>query len=172
MSETVKSFIGRVAVVEQEGSSVRVLLNDGETMYAARDILAACGCAYPTKWCQREAQSGSDIKLVKLPFPVNGKTGGASRRSVPMYFVTERCGRMILDVFGCGKEVRAWIEGKVFACKLGQPEQGTRSVPTGKTEQASEMKAERQSNDALNRRIDAILFELLELKKYIAVAGL
>ena len=118
MSETVKSFIGRVAVVEQEGSAVRVLLNEGETMYAARDLLAACGCAYPTKWCQREAKSESDVKLVKLPFPVNGKTGGASRRSVPMYFVTERCGRMILDIFGCSKETRAWIEGKVFACKL------------------------------------------------------
>lgn len=116
MSETVKSFIGRVAVVEQEGSAVRVLLNEGETMYAARDLLAACGCAYPTKWCQREAKSESDVKLVKLPFPVNGKTGGASRRSVPMYFVTERCGRMILDIFGCSKETRAWIEGKVFAC--------------------------------------------------------
>ena len=73
MSETVKSFIGRVAVVEQEGSAVRVLLNEGETMYAARDLLAACGCAYPTKWCQREAKSESDVKLVKLPFPVNGR---------------------------------------------------------------------------------------------------
>ena len=125
MSETVKSFIGRVAVVEQEGSAVRVLLNEGETMYAARDLLAACGCAYPTKWCQREAKSESDVKLVKLPFPVNGKTGGASRRSVPMYFVTERCGRMILDIFGCSKETRAWIEGKVFACKLGKPDEQT-----------------------------------------------
>lgn len=113
MSETVKSFIGRVAVVEQEGNTVRVLLNEGETMYAARDLLAACGCAYPTKWCQREVKSDSDVELVKLPFPVNGKTGGASRRSVPMYFVTERCGRMILDIFGCSKETRAWIEGKV-----------------------------------------------------------
>lgn len=83
MSETVKSFIGRVAVVEQEGNTVRVLLNEGETMYAARDLLAACGCAYPTKWCQREVKSDSDVELVKLPFPVNGKTGGASRRSVP-----------------------------------------------------------------------------------------
>lgn len=73
MSETVKSFIGRVAVVEQEGSAVRVLLNEGETMYAARDLLAACGCAYPTKWCQREAKSESDVKLVKLPFRSTGR---------------------------------------------------------------------------------------------------
>ena len=42
MSETVKSFIGRVAVVEQEGSAVRFLLNGGETIYEARDLLSDC----------------------------------------------------------------------------------------------------------------------------------
>ena len=56
MSETVKSFIGRVAVVEQEGSAVRVLLNEGETMYAARDLLAACGCAYQDAWMKRSGR--------------------------------------------------------------------------------------------------------------------
>ena len=35
-----KNFVGRVAVIEQEGLVIRVLLNEGETMYAARDILA------------------------------------------------------------------------------------------------------------------------------------
>lgn len=172
MSETVKSFIGRVAVVEQEGNTVRVLLNKGETMYAARDLLAACGCAYPTKWCQREVKSDSDVELVKLPFPVNGKTGGASRRSVPMYFVTERCGRMILDIFGCSKETRAWIEGKVFACKLGKPgEQPTPPVPTPAAAVPEKpTPAPKAGSDAINRRIDAILLELLELKKYIVTA--
>lgn len=173
MSETVKSFIGRVAVVEQEGSAVRVLLNEGETMYAARDLLAACGCAYPTKWCQREAKSESDVKLVKLPFPVNGKTGGASRRSVPMYFVTERCGRMILDIFGCRKETRAWIEGKVFACKLGKPDEQTPTELPAPTQVAVPEKPTpppKAGSDAINRRIDAILLELLELKKYIVTA--
>lgn len=173
MSETVKSFIGRVAVVEQEGNSVRVLLNEGETLYAARDILAACGCAYPHKWCQREAQSDSEVELLKLPFPVNGKTGGASRRSVPMYFVSEKCGRMILDIFGCQKETRAWFDNKVFACKLGvadkQPEQAERGT---KPELIPERPPAMKENDALNRRIDAILFELIELKKYIVAAGM
>ena len=162
MSETVKSFIGRVAVVEQEGSAVRVLLNEGETMYAARDLLAACGCAYPTKWCQREAKSESDVK-----------TGGASRRSVPMYFVTERCGRMILDIFGCSKETRAWIEGKVFACKLGKPDEQTPTELPAPTQVAVPEKPTpppKAGSDAINRRIDAILLELLELKKYIVTA--
>ena len=170
MSENVKSFIGRVAVVEQEGNAVRILLNEGETMYAARDLLAACGCTYPTKWCQREAKIDSDVKLVKLPFPVNGKTGGASRRSVPMYFVTERCGRMILDIFGCSKETRAWIEGKVFACKLGKPiEQMPMEPPAPMQVFAPEKPASapKAGSEAINRRIDAILLELLELKKYI-----
>lgn len=173
MSETVKSFIGRVAVVEQEGSAVRVLLNEGETMYAARDLLAACGCAYPTKWCQREAKSESDVKLVKLPFPVNGKTGGASRRSVPMYFVT---GTLRADDFGHlrvqqGNE--GMVEGKVFACKLGKPGEQTPTELPAPTPGSCPREADaspKAGSDAINRRIDAILLELLELKKYIVTA--
>ena len=169
MSETVKSFIGRVAVVEQEGSAVRVLLNEGETMYAARDLLAACGCAYPTKWCQREAKSESDVKLVVVKNTLLGK----ALRSVPMYFVTERCGRMILDIFGCSKETRAWIEGKVFACKLGKPDEQTPTELPAPTQVAVPEKPTpppKAGSDAINRRIDAILLELLELKKYIVTA--
>ena len=115
----------------------------------------------------------SDVKLVKLPFPVNGKTGGASRRSVPMYFVTERCGRMILDIFGCSKETRAWIEGKVFACKLGKPDEQTPTelpAPTQVVVPEKPTPPPKAGSDAINRRIDAILLELLELKKYIVTA--
>ena len=89
-----------------------------------------------------------------------------------MYFVTERCGRMILDIFGCSKETRAWIEGKVFACKLGKPdEQPTPPVPTPAAAVPEKpTPAPKAGSDAINRRIDAILLELLELKKYIVTA--
>ncbi len=172
MSGNVKSFIGRVAVVEQEGNAVRVLLNEGETMYAARDLLNACGCAYPTKWCQRIVKSESDVELVKLPFPGKGKSVGVSKRYVPMYFVTERCGRMILDMLECSKETRAWIEDKVFTCKLGKSEQPKPPEQTAAQEAVPEKPAPtiKVGGDTINRRIDTILLELLELKKYIVTA--
>ncbi len=160
-----KNFVGRVAVIEQEGLVIRVLLNEGETMYAARDILAACGVKYPTKWCQREAQANSPVKLIKLDYPVNGKTGGTSRRSVPMYFVSEKCGRMILDMVGCDKGVRSWLESEVFSYKLKPAED---HEPVIVTEPAKKVEPAMDVDEFLSRRIDNLLFELLEIKKYIA----
>lgn len=158
-----KNFVGRVAVIEQEGLVIRALLNEGETMYAARDILAACGMKYPTKWCQREVQANSPVKLIKLDYPVNGKTGGTSRRSVPMYFVSEKCGRMILDMVGCDKGVRSWLEDKVFSYKLEPEEENQAQIANDPPKHES-----RKSRDEfLSQRIDSLLFELLELKKYI-----
>lgn len=158
-----KNFVGRVAVIEQEGLVVRVLLNDGETMYAARDILAACGMKYPTKWCQREAQANSPVRLIKLDYPVNGKTGGTSRRSVPMYFVSEKCGRMILDMVGCDKGIRSWLEEKVLSYKLEPKKEAQEPMPTNQPR----TEAARSRDEFLSQRIDSLLFELLELKKYI-----
>lgn len=159
-----KNFVGRVAVIEQEGLVIRVLLNEGETMYAARDILAACGVKYPTKWCQREVQANSPVKLVKLDYPVNGKTGGTSRRSVPMYFVSEKCGRMIVDMVGCDKGVRSWLDSEVFPYKL----EASESTDAPVADDPPKKETERKDAEFLSRRIDNLLFELLEIKKYIA----
>ncbi len=158
-------FIGRVAVVEQEGKSVRVLLNEGETLYSARDILAACGLKYPTKWCQREAQAQSCVKLVKLMYPVNGRGGGASRQSCPMYFTSAECGRMMVEMVGCDKGVREWLEREVFAFKIGpkEPPAPPQAEPAPMTPAPIP-----DRNEYLEKMIDNLLFGLVELKKYIA----
>ena len=50
MTGTAKVEIaGKAAVVEQEGKSVRVLLHEGETLYAARDILKGFVVPRPRK---------------------------------------------------------------------------------------------------------------------------
>ncbi len=160
-------FIGRVAVVEQEGKSVRMLLHEGETLYSARDILSACGLRYPTKWCQREAQAQSCVKLVKLMYPVNGRGGGASRQSCPMYFTSAECGRMMVEMVGCDKSVRDWLEKEVFSFKIGQKQ--TPQPPKVDQEPAPAPKADIPArDDYLEKMIDNMLFALLELKKYIA----
>ena len=63
-----KEFIGKVAVIKQEGKVVRVLLHEGETLYSARDILSACGVKYPSKWCQRESKVPGRVELIKLSY--------------------------------------------------------------------------------------------------------
>lgn len=160
-------FIGRVAVVEQEGRSVRVLLHEGETLYSARDILSACGMKYPTKWCQREAQAQSCVKLVKLMYPVNGRGGGASRQSCPMYFTSAECGRMMIEMVGCDKGIRAWLEKEVFSFQIGQKQTPVQTQTEPKPEPIPPA-AIPARDDYLEKMIDDMLFALLELKKYIA----
>lgn len=159
-------FVGRVAVVEQAGRTVRVLLNEGETLYSVRDILIACGVKYPTKWCQRKRDAQSSVKLLKLLYPVNGKIGGASRQSCPMYFTNEPCGRMILDMVGCDKGVREWMEKEVFTFKIGRKE--LPRPPAEEKVAQPELPPMRTENNYLEKKIDEMLFSLLDLKKYIA----
>lgn len=162
-------FIGRVAVVEQAGISVRVLLHEGETLYSARDILTACGMKYPTKWCQREAQSQSRVKLTKLMYPVNGKSGGASRQSCPMYFTSEECGRMMTEMVGCDKSVREWLEKEVFSFKIIPKVQ---TSPPERIETETARKAPESAapagDDRLEKMIDNLIFALLDMKKHVS----
>ncbi len=165
------ALMGKAAVIEQEGKSIRVLLHEGMTMYAVRDILAACGCKYPEKWCQREAKADSNVLLMKLTYPASGKSGGMSRRSYEMYFTNEECGRMILNIAGCDKGVREWMEREVFSCKLGGPEQKPQTKSNTSPKPATTPEAAhpgRTTDDHLNRLIDTMLFDLMELKKYIS----
>ena len=157
---------GKAAVVEQEGKSVRVLLHEGETLYAARDILKACGTKYPEKWCAREFRDQTRVRMMKLVYPARGKTGGMNRRTYEMYFTDEAGGLAILSMVGCDKGVQDWLKKDVFPYKLGAHREEDRPpacepsiCPSDKTNNRLEY---------VNRQIDSMLFALLELKKYIA----
>lgn len=162
---------GKAAVVEQEGKSVRILLHEGETMYAARDILKACGTKYPEKWCAREFKDQTRVRMLKLMYPARGKTGGMSRRTYEMYFTDEAGGLAILEIIGCDKEIRDWLENEVFPYKLDRPKtQKLQSICEPPVHPAIPAPPARMGDrlEYVNNQIDAMLLALLELKKYIA----
>ena len=47
-----------------------------------------------------------------------------------MYFVSEKCGRMILDMVGCDKGIRSWLEEKVLSYKLEPKKEAQEPMPT------------------------------------------
>lgn len=169
MTGTAKVEIaGKAAVVEQEGKSVRVLLHEGETLYAARDILKACGTKYPEKWCAREFRDQTRVRMLKLMYPARGKTGGMNRRTYEMYFTDEAGGLAILETIGCDNGVRDWLRNEVLPYKLNRP---GAPKPQPICEPPIQPTAQAGIGDRLeyvNNQIDAMLFALLELKKYIA----
>ena len=65
----------KTAVISSPSHSVRVMIQDGETMFAARDVLAACGIKHPDKWIRRNEDR---FKVEKLRYPL--ETGCGMRR--------------------------------------------------------------------------------------------
>lgn len=146
----------KTTVISSPSHSVRVMIRDGETMFAARDILAACGVTYPDKWIQR---NGERHEVEKLEYPL--KTGRGMRR-IKMFFVSRECGRLIVESTACPAETKRWLQTEVFTYGVEKAAQDGNQKPVKKATVGM---------DAIGRMVDNALIELLEIKKYIAGAG-
>lgn len=150
------------AVIKSTSYSVRVLLKGTETMFAASDILNACGIKYPTHWISKNRAAYPDkIKDEKLPFPMMTECG---RREIMMVFVRPEVAKNMIVMTSCKGDTKKWLLGEVLSYRI-VPEKADETAaatePPAKTQ-------EKPYIETLNRRIDAILFELLELKKLAA----
>ena len=146
----------KTAVISRPSHSVRIMLQGGKVMFAARDVLAACGIKYPDKWIRRNEDR---FEVEKLEYPL--ETGCGMRR-IRMLFVSRVCGQKIVASTACPSETRRWLQNDVFTYGIGKPahddEQKTvEKAPTGM--------------DAIANLVDNALIELLEIKKFIAEIG-
>lgn len=146
----------KTAVISSPSHSVRVMIQDGETMFAARDVLAACGIKHPDKWIRRNEDR---FEVEKLRYPL--ETGCGMRR-IMMLFVGRECGRMIVASTACPAETKRWLLTEVFTYGAGKAAQDGDQKP---------VKRATVGMDAIGRMVDNAMIELLEIKKYIAEAG-
>lgn len=146
----------KTAVISSPSHSVRVMIQDGEMMFAARDVLAACGIKYPDKWIRRN-EDRFEVKKLKYPLET-----GCGMRRIMMLFVGRECGKMIVASTACSAETKRWLQTEVFTYGAGKPSQDGDQKPAKKTAIGME---------AIGRMVDNALIELLEIKKYIAGAG-
>lgn len=150
------------AVIKSTSYSVRVLLKGTETMFAASDILNACGIKYPLRWMSRNRTVyPGKIQDEKLPFPMMTEYG---RREIMMVFVRPEVAKDMIVMTSCMGDTKKWLLDEVLSYRIA-PEKADGTAA------ATEPPTKPQENpyiETLNRRIDAILFELLELKKLAA----
>jgi len=146
----------KTTVISSPSHSVRVMIQDGEAMFAARDVLSACGIKYPDKWIRRNE---GRFEVKKLGYPL--ETGSGMRR-VKMLFVSGDCGKRIVANTACPKETRRWLQTEVLTYEAkvavqddvpAKPKEGARSI------------------EAIGKMVDSALIGLLEIKKYIAEIG-
>lgn len=156
------AYDDKAAVIQSTTHSVRVLLNGSETMFAASDILSACGIKYPLRWMSRNRAVNPDkFKEIKLPFPMMTEYG---RREILMVFVRPEVAKDMVVMTACNGDIKKWLLDEVLTYRIERSE----AEPQVIAEPRNEQTPQRSYIDVLNRRIDAILIELLELKKLAA----
>lgn len=146
----------KTAVISSPSHSVRIMLQGGKVMFAARDVLAACGIKYPDKWIRRNEDR---FEVEKLEYPL--ETGCGMRR-IRMLFVSRVCGQKIVASTACPSETRRWLQTEVFTYGARVDAHDVDRKPEKKTAVGM---------DAIGRMVDNAMIELLEIKKYIAEAG-
>ncbi len=156
------------AVLQSPISSVRVVYHQRKTWFSIHDILQICGYN-STQWVHRKR---GNIRVVKLPFRMMTRKG---MRDTIMNFVDRNDALEALSVLACPPEKKKWLEENVFVFRFeaeddDSPE--TEKLPVSNAIKAAAGTAEdiprtRLSSEELNRKIDAILLQLLEMKKAV-----
>lgn len=171
--------------IKSKAHVVRVLKSGDKTLFSAVDILTACGVKAPTKWLERNAAHRADMVLTRLNYPIKTVKGYCRRDVV---FVTGAVGKKIVKATGCTDETKKWLLEEVLTYKMGgESAEGVEAEEDrerwdnwagslwqnldgdGRTRAKETPKPEtKQSEVDLAKRIDNILFELLEIKQCMA----
>lgn len=145
-------------VIASKSFSIRAMLDRETTVFAARDLLHACGVKYPDKWMTRNAEGAfRKITAKKLYYPM---MTGRGCRHVSMWFVTAEAGKKITRLTPCTADMKRWLLNDVLTYTIEPVVQYTseqvREVPS--------MIIPPQDLD-VQRLIDDVLFMVVELKR-------
>lgn len=171
----------RSAIIQSKAYSVRAVLDGDETKYAAMDIVAACGIGFPTRWLSNFRKRNPELlNEKKMPIWIMTEKGP---RVIRMVFIDAESVKTILGNTQSSKDAKKWILEEVLTYRISVPkekapkETGTPEEAdavaenTVRTDESSCNTLEAWNGPELNRRIDNVLFELLEIKKQVAMAA-
>jgi len=154
--------------IKSTAHKVRVKKQDDNVMFAACDIVAACGIKAPSKWVKRAIKSRPDIEGTVLEYPLMTSAG---LRRIKMVFVNAKVALRMVESLACPDETKKWIVDEVLTFR----EDANGSSQPSDDEQVQleetvtdELDLETTAEIDLNKMIDSILFDLIELKKCIA----
>ena len=151
--------------ISSTAHTIRTLIHGDKALFSAVDILKACGIKAPTKWMERNTSDRPDIVKAKFEYPVKTTQG---YRRVKLNFVTGGVGKRLVKYTTCPEETKKWLLEEVLTYRAtkttGRASQEEEPV-TGKKE------APAQKTEEISRRIDSILLELLEIKRFLAAGA-
>lgn len=151
--------------ISSKAHTVRMLVHGDKIFFSATDILKACGVKAPTKWIERNANDRPDIVTQRFDYPIKTAHG---YRKIKMIFVSGGVGKRLVKFTACPDETKQWLMEEVFAYRATKASDNAGADDDFHKEAMVPVPPKK---DELNRRIDSILLELLEIKRYIAGAS-
>ena len=168
------SFADNSAIITSSAHKVRAVLDGEETVFSATDILAACGAKSAGKVARNCVLRGENVPMRKLAYPMMTRMG---RREFRMNFVTAKTARELMKKASCSPEVKKWLLTEVLTFRFTPEESGADPAAADdahayKPEPVSiEPDVNAKNPSEMERRVDDIIFELLELKKAVRMAA-
>lgn len=159
--------------IKSKAHAIRTLKVGDKMMFSASDILLACGVKAPTKWIERNAYCRPDMTLTKFDYPVKTAKG---YRKIGMLFCTAAVGKKLVKATACPDETERWIMDEVLTYRIeannredsGEFEEYEKWVGMlWQNMQKDDPPLKTIHEDDINRRIDKILLELLEIKRWV-----
>lgn len=151
------------ATIKSEGYSVRVAMENNKALFACKDILSMCGYKCPSDVAKKmSAKIGSAGVIKMIGYPVIGARG---MRRIQMYFADDYATREMIARSNIGSDARKWLEESVLTFRKQTPAAEC-TEPVVPVVQCDEQELpDTIDYKRLNRSVDLILVELMEIKK-------
>ena len=177
----------KTALLQNEVYSIRVMTYTGKVMFALRDVLKACGISHPQRWISRaHNEVPCRLESEKLFYPMETASGW---RQFQVWFVDAENATRVINATACGSETRQWLTNRVLTYRFDGnipaqpkylPKNSEKAVEIDDIEREPMVSAPQktkyektpeanQSSD-IGRKIDDIIYELLELKRKLVYA--
>lgn len=160
----VKTFENTATLIS-DAYQVRTITEDGVVMFSSTDILKCCGMKAPGKWMERYRQTHPDEDLEHRIFTPIRTTKGIRR--VKMSFINAETARKLIEHTLCEEKVRKWLLTEVLPYGASEPQEAVPDAQDPEADAGDEEKVDPVglSLKEINRKIDKVLIELVELKK-------
>lgn len=142
-------------VIACKSHSIRVLTIDEKPFFCVLDVMKICGVAYASKWIARH----TEYSFIKKSMTIRTTRG---IRTVQAYFASSDEVLRIINLFIVSDEIKEWIKSEIAILTTGNKIHSTKQA-----EDSQDHVDYRICEQELNKRLDAALCELFEIKKQL-----
>lgn len=156
-----------VGTIKSDGYSVRVAVENGQTLFACKDVLSLCGYRCTSELAKKMSENERTPGVIKMiGYPVLGAKG---MRRIQMYFADESAVREMVARSNIGADAKKWLEESVLTYKKSPQSADVIQAKVPVTQAEERPEPDDFDYDRLNRSIDRILVELIEIKKNLII---